>query len=68
MKDFIKRLNIDDVNEKMETNSDKRDNASDDSNQYVERSFMRINSKDSLLTDKNEKKKLKVYDNRRPQR
>ena len=68
MKDFIKRLNIDDVNEKMETNSDKRDNASDDSNQYVERSFMRMNSKDSLLTDKNEKKKLKVYDNRRPQR
>jgi len=68
LKDFIKRLNIDDVNEKMETNSDKRDNASDDSNQYVERSFMRINSKDSLLTDKNEKKKLKVYDNRRPQR
>ena len=68
MKDFIKRLNIDDVNEKTETNSDKRDNASDDSNQYVERSFMRINSKDSLLTDKNEKKKLKVYDNRRPQR
>jgi len=68
LKDFIKRLNIDDVNEKMETNSDKRDNASDDSNQYVERSFMRMNSKDSLLTDKNEKKKLKVYDNRRPQR